>query len=213
VKKPVVSKKLDEDDNHSEDDVDQHREDRSESPDPLELLTPDRRKVYDIVSKAHTPNTARGVLNTLLKIPPRPRPTPPLASRAEEEVSLLYRRNLAARLEDDVEVLDIEMLSDESNSPTPGGRRRREKFRIMDISDADKARWQRLIEAVILDYIRIGPEAIISSGDGQRQNLDHRQLRRLINDRHIQFFPSLVSKLDEHQMNMVLCHFGSGNNG
>jgi hypothetical protein len=167
--------------------------------------------VYNSLSKSLTPNSTRTLLKTLTSIPPRERPSPePLETITEEEVRPLspIDRHLPARDEDDdVEILEAEesFLDRGSVSPTPDGRARRELFRIKDLGNpSDKARWQRLIEAVILDYIRIGPEQILSGGDGQRQNLDHRRLRRLILDRHILFFPTGACNLDDRQMKFVL---------
>jgi hypothetical protein len=101
------------------------------------------------------------------------------------------------------EVVSVSSFDTHSSSQTPGARGRREKFRISDITGSEKARWQRLIEAVTLDYIHMGPESILPGGDGHRQNLDHRKLRRLIRTRYVEFFGNLAPKLEDNKVYMV----------
>jgi hypothetical protein len=102
------------------------------------------------------------------------------------------------------DIIECELVSESSSetrspSPTPGANRR-EKFRIKDsLTGAEKARWQRLIEGVTFDYIHMGPEPILPGGDGHRQNLDHRKLRRVI-ETHRKAFLGTDSKLEESQI-------------
>jgi hypothetical protein len=98
----------------------------------------------------------------------------------------------------------IRLFDKTSSTPTLVGKKRREIVRISDNTRAEKAKWRRLVEAVTWDYIYMGPEAILTGGGSHRQNLNHRKLRRIIETHYVEFFGSVVPKLGDCKINMVL---------
>jgi hypothetical protein len=115
----------------------------------------------------------------------------------------------------DNEIIECEELSERSfdlhsASPTPGPKKR-QMSRITEKTGAEKAKWQRIIEAVTLDYIHMGPEPILPGGDGHRQNLDHRRLRGIIATRHKEFFGALAILDDSHTFMVKWLHLSCVN--
>jgi hypothetical protein len=63
----------------------------------------------------------------------------------------------------------------------------RKRFKLSDVPSTDKPRWQRLYEAVVLDYIQKGPDEPAHDGEGRRRT-DDRATIQLIKARYAQIF-------------------------
>jgi hypothetical protein len=187
--------------------------DRDESPDPLDCLTPWRQAAYDTVKDEITTPARHELFKRLVNMKPSiqlPRTDEDEDDLADdpEDNDSLDPSLTALPPAPDRDIIECEEVSESlfdvrSSTPTPGPKKRREMFRISESIGADKVRWQRLIEAVTLDYIHMGPEPILPGGDGHRQNLDHRKLHRIIATRYRQFFGETAPLLDDGQIHMV----------
>jgi len=73
----------------------------------------------------------------------------------------------------------------------------RKRFKINDLPLEERAQWRRFFEAVVLDYINMGPEPLVPTGKGRRETVDHRPLNALIDNRYVMLFgadaPSLTN--------------------
>jgi hypothetical protein len=94
---------------------------------------------------------------------------------------------------------DAEEVDSENDLPRPA---KHPRFLLSSCTPQEQPRWNRLINAVIHDYIHDGPENISGGTFGQQKNLDHLKLKRTIQRHYGHFFPGRDDITDE-QMKMV----------
>ena len=78
----------------------------------------------------------------------------------------------------------------------------RKLFRISGLPEAEKQRWQRFYEAIVLDYIQHGPVDPTPEGDS-RQNMNLDAFETNIESRYAKMFGENVPKMTEPQMRSV----------
>ena len=87
-----------------------------------------------------------------------------------------------------------------SDSGVVGGSRK--LFRISGLPEAEKQRWQRFYEAIVLDYIQHGPVDSTPEGDS-RQNINLDAFETNIESRYVKMFGENLPKMTEPQMRSV----------